>query len=141
MSYIERHPLFPQFAMALILVLWCLSGGCSAAEVQLSGTPDRIVMRTNDATITEILAAFRARLGLEMTLRGTMTHKFTGAYSGSVRQVFSRLLTGEDYIFSTTSNGMSIVLLGNSAADAAARPVPQPPTLRPPVPQNAGLPR
>ena len=58
---VRRKPaLLPQIATVLLLA-WCLSCRRSEAEVCLSGTPDRIVLQTNDATIVEILAAF-ARL-------------------------------------------------------------------------------
>jgi hypothetical protein len=78
-------------------------------------------MQTDDATIPEILAALRSTFDLEVKLMGTTARTFTGAYSGSVRQVLSRLLAGEDYILSSDSEGMSIVLISKSAGDNAAR--------------------
>ena len=48
------RPSSPKIATVL-LVAWCLSCGRSEAQVRLSGTPDRIVLQTNDATIVEIL--------------------------------------------------------------------------------------
>ena len=112
-----RHKsFFPQFAAAIILA-WCLSCGNSAAEVRLSGTPDRFVLKTNDATMPEILAALHSAFDLEAKLNGTTARKFTGTYSGSVRQVLSRLLVGEDYVVRSAADGMSIILLGAGAAD------------------------
>ena len=108
----RRKPaLLPKIATVL-LVAWCLSCGRSEAEVRLSGTPDRIVLQTNDATIVEILAALRASLDVEVKFSGATARRFTGVYSGSVRRVLSRLLTGEDYVR----------LLGKSEADGAAVP-------------------
>jgi hypothetical protein len=122
----RRKPSLPQLATAALLA-WCLSCGSGAAEVRLSGTPDHVVLQTNDATMPEILDALRAVFDRDVKLKGATARKFTGAYSGSVRRVLSRLLTGEDYVLRSTSDGMSIVLLGSSASDSTvARSAPMP---------------
>lgn len=104
------------------LLAWCLSCGGGAAEVRLSGTQDRIVLQTQDATMPEIFAALRSAFDLEVKLKGATARKFTGVYSGSVRQVLSRLLVGEDYVLRFASDGISVRLLGNTAADNSAAP-------------------
>ena len=86
-------------------------------KFELSGMQDRLVLQANDATVPEFLAAVRTAIGLEVTFMGTIAQKFTGVYSGSVHHVLTRLLTGENYILQTTSSGISIVLLGQSASD------------------------
>jgi hypothetical protein len=117
----RRKPFIPQIAMTLLLG-WCLSGVCAEAEVRLSGRPDRVVLTTNDATMEEILAALRSTFDVEVKLKGATARKFTGVYYGSVRQVLSRLLTGDDYILRSASDGISIRLFGKSALDSAAAP-------------------
>lgn len=116
-----RKPFLPQLATAAFLA-WCLSCGDGAAEVRLSGTQDRVVLQTHDATMPEILAALRSAFDLEVELKGATARKFTGVYTGSVRQVLSRLLADDDYVLRTASDSISIRLLGNSAADSAAAP-------------------
>jgi hypothetical protein len=111
--------LLPQLATAALLA-WCLSCGRSAAEVHASGTPDRFVLQAHDATMPEILAAVRSAFDLEVRLKGATARKFTGVYSGSVRQVLSRLLAGEDYVLRSAADSLSIVLLGASASDSTA---------------------
>jgi hypothetical protein len=105
----------------IVLLAWGLSCGPSAAEVRLSGTPDHVVLQVNDAAMPDILAALRAAFGLEVKLKGTTARKFTGVYSGSVRQVLSRLLSGEDYVLHSAADGMSMILFGTSAANSTAR--------------------
>jgi hypothetical protein len=118
----RRKPaLLPQFATALLLAL-CLSCGRSEAEVRFSGTPDRIVLQTSDATLAEILAALRSSFDVEVKLSGATARRFTGVYSGSVRRVLSRLLAGEDYVVYSAADGISIRLLGKGEADGAAVP-------------------
>jgi hypothetical protein len=116
-----RKLFLPQLATAALLA-WCLSCGGSAAEVRLSGTQDRVVLQTHDATMPEILAALRSAFNLEVKLNGATARRFTGVYAGSVRQVLSRILAGDDYVIRTASNGISIRLLGNSAADSSVAP-------------------
>jgi hypothetical protein len=105
----------------IVVLAWCLSCGPSAAEVRLSGTPDHVVLQANDATMPDILAALRSAFDLEVKLKGTTARRFTGVYSGSVRQVLSRLLRSEDYVLRSAADGMSMVLFGTSASDSTAR--------------------
>jgi hypothetical protein len=113
----RRKSILPQLA-TIVLLAWCLSCGPGAAEVRLSGTPDRMVLRASDATMPEILDAVRSTFDLEVRLKGATVRKFTGVYSGSMRQVLSRLLAGEDYVLRSAADGMSIILLGASGADS-----------------------
>jgi hypothetical protein len=118
----RRKPALLLQIATVLLVAWCLSCGRSEAEVRLSGTPDRIVLQANDATIVEILAALRTSFDVEVKFSGATVRRFTGIYSGSVRRVLSRLLAGEDYVVRSTADSISIRLLGKSEADAAAAP-------------------
>jgi hypothetical protein len=116
----QRKPLLPQLTMIVVLA-WCLSCGPSAAEVRLSGTPGHIVLQANDATMPDILAALRSAFDLDVKPKGTTARRFTGVYSGSVRQVLSHLLRGEDYVLRSTADGVSVFLFGASASDSTAR--------------------
>jgi hypothetical protein len=120
----------------MALVAGCMGCGRSNAEVLLSGSQDRIVMQTTDATLAEVLAAFRSTFFLEVKLKGASARTFTGIYSGSIHQVLSRLLAGEDYILSSDAEGMSIFLIGGSASDNTARWSGLPPAA-PPAQPNA----
>jgi hypothetical protein len=102
------------------LMAWCLSCGGSAAEVRLSGTQDRLVLQAQDATMPEILGALQSAFDLEVKFKGATERRFTGVYTGSVRQVLSRILAGNDYVLRSGPDGISIRLLGNSTADSSA---------------------
>jgi hypothetical protein len=119
-----RRKSFLPWRATVLLTASCLSAGWAAAEVRISGTPDRVVLQTNDATMPDILAAIRSALNLEVNVRGSTGRRFTGVYAGSLRHVLARLLKGEDYIIGSASDGVSIRLLGRSAADSAARSQP-----------------
>jgi hypothetical protein len=115
----RRKPFLLQLVTAAVAA-WCLGCGPSAAEVSVSGTRDRMVLQTTDATTADILAALHSAFGLEVKFKGATARRFTGVYSGSIRQVLSRLLAGDDYILRSGSEGMSILLVGRSAGDSAA---------------------
>jgi hypothetical protein len=133
----RRKPTLSYLTMAVLALSLCC--GCDAAEVRVSGTQDHIVIQANDSTILEILAALRSTFDLKVTFMGTTARTFTGAYSGSARQVLLRLLAGEDYLISSDSEGISIVLIGKSAGDNTARWSSLPPTVpsaRPDAPRQ-----
>lgn len=106
-------------AWVLALALGCQ---CRAAEVLVSGTYDRIVVRANDATLADILDALRSALHRDIEFRGMSTQTLSGVYSGSVRHVLSRLLKDQDYVMRSDTDRITIRLLGASAADASAAP-------------------
>jgi hypothetical protein len=64
----------------------------------------------------------RSAFDVEVKLKGATARKFSGVYAGPPRQVLSRLLAVEDYILRSGSEGISILLIGRSAADSAAAP-------------------
>ena len=108
-------------ALAVVLAFSCQ---CGVAEVLLSGTRDRMVLQADDATIPEALAALRGANQLQIDLTGSSTRKLTGRYSGSLRQVLTRLLKGEDYVMRSTADGISIHLFGANSLDRSAPPAP-----------------
>lgn len=112
-------------AAALVLALTCR---CSTAGTLVSGTRELMVLQANDATIPEIIDALRSAIHVEMDLKGASSRKLTGRYSGSVHQVLSRILNGEDYVMHIAAGKISIQLSRAGASDrsaVAAPPAPQ----------------
>lgn len=110
----------------LSLVLMGVACVRADAEVQVSGTEDKVVLRATNATIGEIVSGIRSTLNVRVQLTGSTARQFTGAYAGSLRRVLSHLLDGEDYIISPAADGMIIVFLDRNggtrnAATAATR--------------------
>jgi hypothetical protein len=109
------------YLIALSLLPLCVA--FARADAQLSGTEDHIVLSANDATMAEILSGIRKAFNLRVELTGSTERRFTGAYTGTLRRVLSRLLDGENYVVSPAPDGMNIVLLGpNGARRNAAQP-------------------
>jgi len=107
--------------IALSLVLVCVACARAGAEVQLSGTQDNIVLRANNATLAEILSGLSSTFNLRIEFTGSSARQFSGAYTGPLRRVLSRLLDGEDYVISSVAGGMNIVLLGPKGAGPTLR--------------------
>jgi hypothetical protein len=108
------------YLVALSLLLVCVAS--VRADVQFSGTEDHVVLRAKNATIAEILSGIRSAFNLRVGLAGSTERQFTGAYTGTLRRVLSRLLDGEDYVISSASGGMNIVLLGRKGAGRNTAP-------------------
>jgi hypothetical protein len=106
--------------IALSLLLVCVAS--ARTDVQFSGTEDHVVLRAKNATIAEILSSIRSALNLRVELNGSTERQFTGAYTGTLRRVLSRLLDGEDYVISSAPDGMNIVLLGLKGAGRNSSP-------------------
>jgi hypothetical protein len=120
-------------------VIFCLAGALilfgtvgSNAELRISGDRNAVVLEAHDASLQEILEAFRTSFELQYNTAAGLEHKVTGTYAGSLQRVLSRLLTGNDYVIRSTANGMEIVILDSGPAPApnnrAAQAVPPPPT-------------
>jgi hypothetical protein len=97
----------------------------AGAEVHLSGTADKFVLKAKNATMPEILSGIEATFNYKIGFTGSATRQFTGAYSGSLRRVLSRLLENTDYVISPALEGINIVLLGPDGARGGSQAVAQ----------------
>jgi hypothetical protein len=98
--------------LGLAAALAMLAGAVANAEVQVSGTADQLMLRTKDATLAEVLAGLATTSHPRIDVTGATTRQFTGIYSGSLREVLSRLLAGVDHVMRIAPDGMTIVIVG-----------------------------
>jgi hypothetical protein len=82
----------------------------------LSGSLDSVALEATNATMPEIVAALQSTFGVKISIAGSTSRRFTGAYSGPLRRVLARLLDGGNYVISPVSGGMSIAILVPNAA-------------------------
>jgi hypothetical protein len=104
---------------ALAALLLGLATAPAASDVRLSGTEDHIVLRTNNATLSEIIADLEAAFPVRINLSGSTARQFSGVYSGSIRVVLKRLLDGSDYVVATSPGTIRIAILDRAGS---ARP-------------------
>jgi hypothetical protein len=106
---------------AALLVLGCLTSGAAAA-VRISGNAERLMLEVENASIGEVLAALRQALPIRVSVIGGTARTFTGTYSGSLRGVLKRLLSGDDHDFflAMPTGGLQLTLLDRKPGGVVA---------------------
>jgi hypothetical protein len=108
-------------ALALVVLAVCLiSFGLlrpAAAEVRISGTAKAVNVTAQDATIDDILRALQANFKFHYK-GGALPNPVSGTYSGSLRSVIARLLTGHNYVTRETNSELIVTLVGASGVAA-----------------------
>jgi hypothetical protein len=120
----SRGGMGPLRKIATLAVAATLAALCGAvvarAEVRVSCTPDHVVVRTEGAMLAEILAGLEATCRTRIELNGATSRQFIGVYSGSLRDVLSRLLVAVDHIVHSAAGRISIAIDPQNAAYARA---------------------
>src|SRR5208283_1401217 len=114
----RKKRLAPVFAAALAALG---SAAAAHAEVRLSGTADNMVLRTKEATLGDVLASLAATSHTRIEVTGAMLQQFTGTYSGSLREVLSRLLADVDHVVRIAPDRITIVIVRPAAPGGGAR--------------------
>ncbi len=107
--------------VAATLILACAAPALAAAEVRITGNIDHSVLVAKNATMSEIVYGMQSVLNCKITLKGLTKQHFSGIYSGSARQVLTRLLRGADYVMFSDRDQITIVLGGADGGRAGTR--------------------
>jgi hypothetical protein len=108
---------------SLVALALLLAGATPArAEADFSGTKDHVVLQARDATMAEVLSGIQSAFNLRVQLTGSTERQFSGTYAGTLRQVLSRLLDGEDYIIGPAPDGIRIILPSSTTAGRSTAP-------------------
>lgn len=99
-----------------------LQAGSAATEVQ--GHVNELQIRADNASVKEVFDALSVQLKLTYNLPANVGGNLTGLYSGSLKQVLSSVLAGNDFVIATSDDGVRVVVLNASSAINSA------PTLR-----------
>ncbi|HXW72700.1 MAG TPA: hypothetical protein VEK34_14960 [Methylocella sp.] len=96
----------PQFMAALVFLLsFCHDSGIIAcAEVQITGDADAVQIEAREATVEEVLGALNEAFGLQYRSSRELSRSVSGTFSGSLREVVSRVLLLQGYNFVTESS-------------------------------------
>jgi hypothetical protein len=90
----------------------------ASAEVRVSGTAKAVNVTAQDATLDEILRALQANFKFQYK-GGALPNPISGTYSGSLRSVVVRLLTGHNYVTREANSELIVTLVGASGVAAA----------------------
>jgi hypothetical protein len=120
---------------SLAAAMLLLNAAGVKAEVRISGNTHSLVLEAHNAPLRDVLNAFRSSFNVEYKASAGLQRQVTGTYSGSLKTVLARLLSGQNYIIRSTSRGLTLAILGAAGTPQAAgfmRPPPGgPPTLMP----------
>src|SRR5215471_11437692 len=98
---------------ALSVAFACSVPAIATAEVHVEGTPAAVRITTNQDTIANVLSALSATFNIPLRTGVLIGAAADATYSGSLRQVVSRLLDGYNYVIKADdSKTTEIIVLG-----------------------------
>jgi hypothetical protein len=114
--------------IALAAALSCGAIATAQAEVHIEGSPDAVRITANHDTIAGVLAAVATTFHVKYRTTVNLTAPTDGTYSGSLRQVISRLLGGYNYVVKSDQDTIEIVVFDarGAAPMTPASPLPTP---------------
>jgi hypothetical protein len=130
--YYLAHAAAGAFITACVLLLWLNPG---YAGLVIEGTPDKLVVDADQASLNDVIKALEARFNLRSTAAFDPNIRVSGHFNGSLNLIVRQLLRGYDFVLTTRqtegTETLDIILLGNSAAVAPLRRAPPDPQLVP----------
>jgi hypothetical protein len=105
-------------AVAGLGISTMLSSAFAATEIQRQG--DELEVQAENASIKEILDALSGQFNLSYNQSSAVGRVLTGRFFGTLRQVLTRVLAGNDYVFATSGDTTTIVVLNSSSVAAVA---------------------
>jgi len=111
-------------AALLLSVLGACASTLGHAEVIVSGTVASIRIVASREPISGVLSAVAESFKVPYRSVVTLDDRISGTYSGSLRDVVSRLLSGYNYVIKQKDGMVEIVVLGRRGASPAAAQTP-----------------
>jgi hypothetical protein len=111
----HRHPslLFSATAMIALGFALAMDPMLALADAQVSGKPDAVSVKAQDASVEEILVALANGFDVQFRSSADLEKRITGTYQGSLQQVVTRVLSGYDFFVKSGEKGLEITLLGS----------------------------
>jgi hypothetical protein len=97
------------------------------SEVLVEGNLKAVRVTTNGAAVTEVLSALAENFSIKYRTGISLNAAAQKSYSGSLRQVLSRLLDGYTYVIKNEGESTEIVVLDYRGEIAVPSPAPKSP--------------
>jgi hypothetical protein len=97
--------------LATLVGFWLAAPLPCAAEPRVEGTREAASLRSNEATVAEILAAFGTEFDVRFQTAVTLDQRVSGTYRGSLTRVLAKVLDGYDYVITTSGRGVELSVL------------------------------
>jgi hypothetical protein len=128
-QYASMHQRRSVFALAGVCLFMCGLLTIARAEVHVEGSPAGVRVTTSRNTISDVLSALAATFNVQYRAAIRLDAAAETTYSGSFRQVISRLLDGYNYVIKADdSKATEIIILGkrSEAGTSPKAPTDQP---------------
>ncbi|HEX4557124.1 MAG TPA: hypothetical protein VH249_24250 [Xanthobacteraceae bacterium] len=112
-------------AMGLATALACAVATVARADVRVEGGPAALRVMTDQAAISDVLAAFAGKFKVSYRTAIPLDAAADAAYAGSVGQVISRLLEGYNYVVKKDGEATEITIFGRRGEVAIPPPAPK----------------
>src|SRR5262252_7328823 len=131
MTGIVRRATMKQHRCVFVLsvALVCSLPTIAGAEVHVGGSPAMVRISTSRESISDVLSALAATFNVRYRTAIPLDAAADATYSGSFRQVISRLLDGYNYVIKADdSKATEIIILGkrSEAGNSPKAPTDQP---------------
>ena len=136
------------------VVIASLAGAAMAAtiahaDVLIEGAPDAVHLEVSHSPLRQVLEAMRARFNLRYRTDDALDKPVTGTFDGPLRRVAARVLDGYDFAMKVSSEGIDVLVLGQSQRGAivaaalrpSSKPAPRPMTAQEANRRERGLSR
>jgi hypothetical protein len=94
----------------------------ASASTEVRGHLDEMQVQSENAPVKEVLDALSAKFKLRYRMRADVGRVLSGLYTGTLRQVLSRVLDGNDYILNISDDGVEVTVLGASQTPGMPSP-------------------
>jgi hypothetical protein len=108
-------------------------------RLRVQGDPKAVRVDARQTTIADVLSGLASAFNIRYRSSIVLNDVRTGTYSGSLRQVISRVLDGYNYVIKYEDSKLNIIVVGKVGEQAAAAPpaATAPQAAAAPAPQTA----
>jgi hypothetical protein len=96
----------------------------AAATVRVQGNTTAVQIEANQAQVKDVLAALATNFDIQYRSSSDLDDVRNGTYSGSLREVLSRVLDGYNFVFEMSGSKLEIIVLGRRGDHAIPGVVP-----------------
>jgi hypothetical protein len=130
----SHRALFCRYAIRLCAILWFAGGmsgvgTASLAEVMFERSVTGLRVTTNHASIADVLSSLSESYNVRYHTTIRLDRGAQPTYSGSLRDVITRVLEGYNYVLRSEQNAVEVTIIGNKGSSpVASQAVPAAPT-------------
>jgi len=101
-------------AVSLCFAVGAASTSVLAADVQISGSREKVHVEARDTSVEEILAGLDKTLNVHHRSSTRLDKRLNGTYEGSAHSVIKRVLDGYNFFLKTEDGDVEVTVLGES---------------------------